>query len=193
MSKKKKSVSAFSFISYILVLLFFFGCMGFLSVFTDEVKTDNTTSYIQYNGQRLTKEDSALTFEFNKDLKFNMVSFAKDKEYTVEIVPCNSFGYTVNGTQVFYDKTIKNIPTELYNVTKNSSGFVLRLFDFNILTILYDYHAVYSGIVLPDGYDLFGSYYALLITIDGEEDEYKIPFDLISPVEGVELGGNIVL
>ena len=70
---------------------------------------------------------------------------------------------------------------------------MLRLFDFNILTILHDYHVEGSEIVLPDGYDLFGSYYALLITFDGEEDGYKIPFDLISPVEGVELGGNIVL
>ena len=193
MSKKKKSATAFSFISYMLVLLLLFGFIGFLSVFTDEVKTDNTTSYIQYNGQRLTKKDSTLTFEFNKDLKFNMVSFAKDKEYTVEIVPCNSFSYTVNGNLARYEKVIEDFPTELYNVTKSSSGFVLRLFDFNILTILHDYHVEGSEIVLPDGYDLFGSYYALLITFDGEEDGYKIPFDLISPVEGVELGGNIVL
>ncbi len=189
MSKYKRKNGVASIFYYIFVFMLFVAITG---VSSSLIKTSSQNVYIKYDGQRLSNE-STLSLVFNEDLVFDVSSISAVPDYTVQIVPCNSFSYTVNGNLARYEKVIEDFPTELYNVTKSSSGFVLRLFDFNILTILHDYHVEGSEIVLPEGFDLFGSYYALEITFDGEEDGYKIPFDLISPVEGVELGGNIVL
>lgn len=193
MSRKKKSEGVISFISYVFLIMLFVGIVGFLSVFTDGFKTSLKTSGIEYNGQALSKTDSTLTLECNKDLEFNVNFLGEDKEYTVEIVPCNSFSYTVNDTFVSFENIITEFPKSLYSVNKTSKGFTLNMKDFNIMTILKDFHGEKSKIVLSENCKLFGSYYALVISIEGEEDNYEIPFDLVSAVEGVEIGGNIVL
>lgn len=191
MAKYKRKNGITSVLYYIFIFLLLVAVVGMFSSF---VLKDNTSSkksfYIDYNGERLSNK-STLSLQCNKDLEFAVDFLGDTQEYTVEVVPCNSFSYVVSGSTARYEKIITTFPKRFYCVDKTSSGFILRLEEFNILSILSDYHET-NAITLPEGYDVFGSYYALSIRIDGVE-EYKIPFSLVSPVESVELGGGIVI
>ena len=194
MAKKKRHGSFASIFTYTIVILLLVGVVGLLSVFTDGFTTNLRTFYVEYNGKVLVKNNDSLTLECNKDLKFNMHFLDENQDYNVEIIPCGSFSYSVNGNGFArYEKNIETIPTDLYSVSKTDDGFVLRLEEFHMMTILKDYHGDDADIVLGEGFNLFGSYYALVISFSGQEESYKIVFDLKSPVESIELGGDIVL
>lgn len=194
MVKKKKGGSFASIFTYTIVVLLLVGVVGLLSVFTDSFTTNLRTFYVEYNGKALVKNNDSLTLECNKDLKFNLHFLDENQDYNVEIIPCGSFGYTFDGNDsARYENIIETIPTDLYSVSKTDDGFVLRLEEFSIMTVLKKYHGADSNIVLPEGFNLFGSYYALVISFAGQEESYKIVFDLKSPVESIELGGDIVL
>ena len=194
MSRKKKTAT--NFISYLLVAMLLIAVLGFFSFFTNGFKQSFSLNTVKYNGKVLSKTDSSLTLPLGEELKFDVNIVGENKEYSVEVVPCGSFSYVINGSVVRYENTITEISDKFYSVNKTTDGFVLTLTDLYIESILKDYHLgaeITFEEINGKRFNLYGSYYALVISIEGESSDYKIPFSVVSPVESVELGGNIIL
>ena len=181
-----------TFVSYFLILIVLAGVLGLLSFFTNGFTEPVSNVSVEYNGKILSKNKSSLELTLNNDIEFKINYLNEPKDYNVEVVPCGSFSYVVNGSNARYEKIITEISDDYYCVSKTEDSFVLRLNEFNIKTILKDYH-LDSEIVFDDNFDIFGSYYALLISFEGENESYKIPFDILSPVESVDFVGDIVI
>ncbi len=196
MRRKKSLVS--NFISYVLIIMLLIIIAGFFTVFlSDDTSTSNIISgkaVVQYNNRNLSKNDSSLSLPFNENLEFKINFFSKNKGYNVKIVPCGYFSYTANGAILSSEKIITAEKLrDYYSVEKNDNSFTLRLKEFNALTLVKSSYDSSVEIVFPEGVKVFGSYYALVISFDGEAEDYKMPFTLVSPVEIVELEGSIVL
>lgn len=183
----------------ILLLLIVVGLIGFVAYFTNGFTSDFRSFYVEYQGQRILREDSKLSFPLDTELRFDCkYVFASGDEqgtygYNVAIVPNSEvdFEFTVDDQYMIYSG-IDDL-TSAFAIVKEQDHFILTLpSDFGMQSVL---QLLYPGqeVVVPEDLALDGYYYTLVISSYNDEFVYNITFNCILSVASIEMSEEHVV
>ncbi len=190
---QSKGQLAAKVIGIILVLLLVAGLVAVIYKFTNGFNEDFKTFYVEYDGEQILSENSAMTFTEGKTHRFD-VKYTFDtgqteaRDYSVEIVPNaeQDFEYTVDGEMYLYSKT--GDLSAAFSLKKQATHFEITLReDMTIQSVL---ETVYPGqqVEVPEtAADENPFPYTLIVSSYNGNVSYRIAFDLGADVTGITL------
>ena len=190
---QSKGQSAAKIIGIILVLLLVAGLVAVIYKFTNGFNEDFKTFYVEYDGEQILSENSAMTFTEGKTHRFD-VKYTFDtgqteaRDYSVEIVPNTEqdFEYTVDGEPYLYSKT--GDLSSAFSLRKQATHFEITLRED--MTIQSALETAYPGqqVEVPGtAADENPFPYALTVSSYNGTVSYRIAFALGADVTGITL------
>ena len=196
---QSKGQLAAKVIGIILVLLLVAGLVAVIYKFTNGFNEDFKTFYVEYDGEQILSENSAMTFTEGKTHRFD-VKYTFDtgqteaRDYSVEIVPNveKDFEYTVDGETYLYSKA--GDLSAAFALNKQDSYFAITLReDMTIQSVL---ETVYPGqqVEVPEtAADENPFPYTLIVSSYNGNVSYRIAFDLGTDVTGITLDPSQII
>ena len=190
---QSKGQLAAKVIGIILVLLLVAGLVAVIYKFTNGFNEDFKTFYVEYDGEQILSENSAMTFTEGKTHRFD-VKYTFDtgqteaRDYSVEIVPNaeQDFEYTVDGEPYLYSKT--GDLSSAFSLRKQATHFEITLReDMTLQSVLEAIHPGQQVEVPENASDGNPFPYALIISSYNGNVSYRIAFNLGADVTGITL------
>lgn len=186
MSKQRKSTNNISSIlsSIVLVLLVVF-VVGFLFVYTDNLKTPLKNFYVTCGHDKIISDRENFDIIMNKEYKFEITTNididGTNNKYIVSVVPNETnktaFAYEIDGAQCNYAE-LENL-TKGFSIVANENYFSFKATK-DLLEILQLYHPAKTISNVPTALDSDLPYFRLVVQSADQTETININFNIKS-------------